>query len=185
MYISPCGRRAEGRRAVGERTGRPFFSGPEMGKLKWVTKNVSFSCQDPNKFTKSVSFPSAFRVTRFRFAVSGPLTFDSFQTGSGRTKFVTEVQRSPVVNFHGNMRRHAATCGNMYMVSVARCPRLNQKITAKPRGLLRQVGKKTFVLTSRQEASDPFLAARSPPGPACGRAARSRDMQRDAAASNC
>ena len=44
------------------------FSGPEMGKLKWVTgklkwetKSVSLSCQDPTKFTKSGSFPSAYR----------------------------------------------------------------------------------------------------------------------------
>ena len=42
-----------------------------MGKLKWVTKSVSFSCQVPLRFTKSVSFPSAFRVTRFRVPVSG------------------------------------------------------------------------------------------------------------------
>ena len=34
----------------------------KMGKLKWVTK--------------SVSFPSAFRVTPFRLPVSGPLSFD-------------------------------------------------------------------------------------------------------------
>ena len=32
-----------------------------MGKLKWATKSVSFSCQDPTKFTKNISFPSAFR----------------------------------------------------------------------------------------------------------------------------
>ena len=38
-----------------------------MCKLKWVTKSVNFSCQDPPKFTNRVSFPSAFRVTRFRF----------------------------------------------------------------------------------------------------------------------
>ena len=31
-----------------------------MGKLKWVTKSVSFSCQYPPNFPKSVSFPSAF-----------------------------------------------------------------------------------------------------------------------------
>ena len=34
-----------------------------MGKLKWVTRSVSFSCQDPPKFTQSAisaSFPSAF-----------------------------------------------------------------------------------------------------------------------------
>ena len=36
-----------------------------MGKLKWVTKSVSFSCQDPPKCTKSLSFPSAFRVYPF------------------------------------------------------------------------------------------------------------------------
>ena len=45
-----------------------------MGKLKWVTKSVSFSCQDPPKLSKSVSFPLAFRVTRFRLPVSGPLS---------------------------------------------------------------------------------------------------------------
>ena len=44
-----------------------------MGKLKLVTKSVSFSCQDPPEFTNSVSFPSAFRITRFRLPVSGPL----------------------------------------------------------------------------------------------------------------
>ena len=33
-----------------------------MGKLKWVTKSVSFSCQEPPKFTKSVS---PFSLTRF------------------------------------------------------------------------------------------------------------------------
>ena len=49
------------------------IGGPEMGKLKWVTESVSFSCQDTPKFTKSVSLPSAFRVTRFRLPVSGPL----------------------------------------------------------------------------------------------------------------
>ena len=45
-----------------------------MGKLKWITKSVSFSCQDPPKFTKNVSLPSAFRVAGFRLPVSGPLT---------------------------------------------------------------------------------------------------------------
>ena len=56
-----------------------------MGKLKWVTKGVSFSYQDSPEFTKSVSFPPAFRqlsvsfpsafcVTRFRLPVSGPLS---------------------------------------------------------------------------------------------------------------
>ena len=72
-----------------------------MGLLKWVTKSVGFSCQDPPEFPKSVSFPSAFRqlsvsfpspfrqlsvsfpsafrqlsafrVTRFRLHGSGPL----------------------------------------------------------------------------------------------------------------
>ena len=44
-----------------------------MGKPKWVTKSVSFSCQDLLNFTKSVSFSSAFRDTRFRLPVSGPL----------------------------------------------------------------------------------------------------------------
>ena len=41
-----------------------------MGKLKWATKSISFSCQDPPKFTKSVSksvrfscYP--FSLTRF------------------------------------------------------------------------------------------------------------------------
>ena len=48
------------------------ISGPEMGKLKWVTKNIGFSCQDPPKFTKRVSFPPAFRATRFRLPISGP-----------------------------------------------------------------------------------------------------------------
>ena len=43
-----------------------------------MTKCVSFSCQDRLKFTKSVSFPSAFRqlfvlVTRFRSPVSRPV----------------------------------------------------------------------------------------------------------------
>ena len=52
-----------------------WLSGPEMGKLKWVTKSVSFSCQDPPpKFARGVSFPSAFRVTRFSLPVSGPLS---------------------------------------------------------------------------------------------------------------
>ena len=45
-----------------------------MGKLKWVTKSVSFSCQDPPRFTQNISLPSAFRVARFRSPVSGPLT---------------------------------------------------------------------------------------------------------------
>ena len=37
-----------------------------MGKLKWVTKNISFSCQDPPKFTKSVSFSCyPFSLSRF------------------------------------------------------------------------------------------------------------------------
>ena len=45
-----------------------------MGKLKWVTKSDSFSCQYLSRFTKSVSFPSAFRVTLFRLSVSGPLS---------------------------------------------------------------------------------------------------------------
>ena len=49
---------------------QPRLNGPEMGKLKWVTKSVG--C-DPPKFNKSVSFPSAFRVTRFRLPVLGPL----------------------------------------------------------------------------------------------------------------
>ena len=61
-------------------------------KLKWVTKSVSFSCQDPLNSPKasafpqlslsfpsafpqlSLSFPSAFRVTRFHLPVSGPLS---------------------------------------------------------------------------------------------------------------
>ena len=34
-------------------------------KPKRVAKSVGFSCQDPRKFTKSVSFPSTFRVTHF------------------------------------------------------------------------------------------------------------------------
>ena len=38
----------------------PWNGYTEMGKLKWVTTNVSFSCQDPPKFSKSVIFPSAF-----------------------------------------------------------------------------------------------------------------------------
>ena len=32
-----------------------------MGKLKWVIKSISFSCQDSPNFANSVSFPSAFR----------------------------------------------------------------------------------------------------------------------------
>ena len=53
------------------------ISGPEtgklkMGKLKWVTKSVSFSCQDPPKFSQrvsfSVSFPSAFRQLSVSFS---------------------------------------------------------------------------------------------------------------------
>ena len=45
-----------------------------IGKLKWVTKHISVSCQDPPpKFNNGVSFQSAFRVTRFRLPVSGPL----------------------------------------------------------------------------------------------------------------
>ena len=59
------------------------LSGPEMGKLQWVTKNVSFSCQDPPKFTQSVSFMPTFRVTGFRLPVSGPLTF-AYKTLQGR-----------------------------------------------------------------------------------------------------
>ena len=43
------------------------FSVPEMGKPKWVTKNVSFSCQDPppqiHQRRQLFSFPSAFRAT--------------------------------------------------------------------------------------------------------------------------
>ena len=44
-----------------------------MGKLKWVTKSVSCRARTP-KFTKNVSFLSAFRVTSFRLPVAGPLT---------------------------------------------------------------------------------------------------------------
>ena len=33
----------------------------QMGKLTWVTKSVSLSCKDPPKFSKSLSFLSAFR----------------------------------------------------------------------------------------------------------------------------
>ena len=40
-----------------------------MGKLKWVTKGISFSRQDPPKFTKSVSLRQLlcypFSLTRF------------------------------------------------------------------------------------------------------------------------
>ena len=53
-----------------------------MDKLKWVTKSVSFSYQDHTKFTQSVSFPSAFRVTHFCSPVSGPLTrWSSYRLG--------------------------------------------------------------------------------------------------------
>ena len=86
-------------------------SGPEMGKLKWVTESVSFSCQDPPpKFTKSVSFPSAFRelsvsfpsafrVTRFRLPVSGPLKEErlpqvsELPLGQLRPQFAAQVEK--------------------------------------------------------------------------------------------
>ena len=49
--------------------GIPSFSGPEMSKLKWVSRNEYQKRQlfvpGPPKFTKSVSFPSAFRATGF------------------------------------------------------------------------------------------------------------------------
>ena len=48
-----------------------------MGKLKWVTQSVSFSCQDPPKFTKSVSFPSAFRQLSVSFS-SYPFSLTRF-----------------------------------------------------------------------------------------------------------
>ena len=45
-----------------------------MGKQKWViNQKRQLFVQGPPKFTKSVSFPSAFRVTHFRLPVSGPL----------------------------------------------------------------------------------------------------------------
>ena len=47
-----------------------------------MTNIVSFSCQDPPpKFTTIVSFPSAFRVTRFRIPVSRPVTFGTCVRG--------------------------------------------------------------------------------------------------------
>ena len=60
-----------------------------MGKLKWVAKASAFRARTSN-FTKSVSFPSAFRqlsvsfpsafrVTRFRLPVSGPLKVTAVQ----------------------------------------------------------------------------------------------------------
>ena len=69
-----------------------LVSGPETGKLKWgklkrVTESVSFSCQDPTKCQKrqlSVSFPSAFCLTRFRLPVSGPLTFGALSAEVSR-----------------------------------------------------------------------------------------------------
>ena len=104
-----------------------------MAKLKWVTKSVSFSCQDTPKFTKSVSFPSAF-VSRGHWTdktkdnhETCDRTFREFSWGGGwgskgypldyhpcprywqlpdgvRTNgVVAEVPRFPLINFHGNM----------------------------------------------------------------------------------
>ena len=52
----------------------------ERQPKSFTTKSVSSSCQDTLKFTKSVSFPSAFRVTCFRLPVSGPVTTDLITT---------------------------------------------------------------------------------------------------------
>ena len=54
-----------------------YFSGPEMGKLKWVsislsTKSVSFSCQDPPKLKKKTSaFRQLFVLPIFAYPSRG------------------------------------------------------------------------------------------------------------------
>ena len=62
-----------------------------MGKLKGVTKNVSFSCQDPLNSTKA----SALRVTRFRLTVGGPLSMVCFDAPSQGSR-----------GFHGCVRQN-------------------------------------------------------------------------------
>ena len=49
--------------------------GEQMGRLKWVkaemgNQNNQLFVPGPPQFTKSVSLPSAFRITRFRLTVS-------------------------------------------------------------------------------------------------------------------
>ena len=72
-----------------------------MGKLKWVTKSVSFSCQDLPKFTKrrqlSVSFPSAFRQLSVSFSC-----YPFSLTGFGATEYLVDC---PEVNVSAGRAR--------------------------------------------------------------------------------
>ena len=87
----------------------------KMGKLKWVIESISFSCKDtltsPHQMRQlSVSFPSAFRVTRFRLPVSLPPEMSLiFARGAKHTG----AALAGLSGRGGGMQLDASICGRM------------------------------------------------------------------------